>query len=216
MSKNTTVYVVDTNGELAQATTVAEVSKLVGFKVTKKAIEAGEVENVSIAEVVAPTEEALEVIQEAIDGASTDTQEEDTTLTDTHEEDTPPAVEDSGIEFPEVGHFKDEKHIKKYIKKLSNAELEEWCELEGAQYKPSEHEAINRMRQAMAIKAIHFPDTAPKAGSSKKKSKYADYSTEQLVQMALDNDIEVKDDKGDSRILRMYTIMALRNAGLLG
>jgi hypothetical protein len=33
--------------------------------------------------------------------------------------------------------------------------------------------------------------------------------------MAMDNDIEVKDDKGNMQILRMYTIMALKNAGLI-
>lgn len=122
-------------------------------------------------------------------------------------------IEES-IEFPEVGEFKTEKDMKKYIKKLSDDELQEWCELEGATWKPNDHQSINRMRMAMAIKAIHFPDTAPKA-SKKKKSKYADYTTEDLVQMALDNDIPIKDAKGDPRIERMYTIMALREAGLL-
>lgn len=119
------------------------------------------------------------------------------------------------LEYPEVGEFKDEKAMKKYIKKLTDDQLAEWCEIEGAEYKACDHESINRMRMAMAIKAVHFPDTAPKAGKSKKKSKYADYATEDLVQMALDNDVEVPDDKGDMRICRMYTIMALRKAGLL-
>lgn len=117
-------------------------------------------------------------------------------------------------EYPEVGDFKDEKAIKKYIKTLSDKSLEEWCFLEGVTWKHNDHASINRMRMAMAIKAKHFPDTAPKA-TKKSKSKYADYTTEQLVQMALDNDIEVPDDKGDMRICRMYTIMALRKSGLL-
>lgn len=121
----------------------------------------------------------------------------------------------SDKEYPEVGSFADDKAIKKYIKGLTDDELAEWVELEGVEYKANEHQAINRMRQAMAIKGLHFPDTVAKKGSSKKKSKYADYSTEDLVQMALDNEIEVRDDKGDMRILRMYTIMALKSANLL-
>jgi hypothetical protein len=67
---------------------------------------------------------------------------------------------------------------------------------------------------AMAIKAIHFP-TEKTGNSSKKKAKYADYSLETLVQLAMDNDVAVPDDKGDERILRMYTIMALKKAGLI-
>lgn len=128
---------------------------------------------------------------------------------------TTPAPTTDDVEYPEVGEFKDVKAMKKYIKKLSDSQLQEWCELEGATWKPNEHESINRMRMAMAIKAIHFPDTAPKGNGAKKKSKYGDYTTEQLVQMAMDNDIEVRDAKGDERIERMYTIMALKSAGLL-
>jgi len=69
------------------------------------------------------------------------------------------------------------------------------------------------MRMSMAIQDKHFPKEPSK--SAKKKAKYADFTTEQLVEMAIANDIEVKDDKGDMRILRMYTIMALRNAGII-
>lgn len=164
----------------------------------------------------------LEIIMvgDAPDKALTNTEDTDTALTNTEEVDEPTdAVDepsDNQLEYPEVGAFDSEKAIKKYIKALSNEQLAEWVELEGVEYKANDHESINRMRQAMAIKALHFPDTAPKAGSSKKKSKYSDYTTEQLVEMALDNDVEVRDDKGDPRILRMYTIMALKAAGLLG
>ena len=140
-----------------------------------------------------------------------DTDEDTEVSTNTHEEDT----QDSDIEYPEVGYFEDEKAIKKYIKKLSNDELQEWCELEGATWKPNDHESINRMRMAMAIKAVHFPELAVSKGKSKKKSKYGDYTTEQLVEMAMDNDVAVPDDKGDLRICRMYTIMALRKAGVI-
>ena len=91
----------------------------------------------------------------------------------------------------------------------------EWADLEGilSDIKVTDHEAIWRMRVAMAIVELHFPKE--KTGG-KSKSKYAAYTTEQLVQMTMDNDLEVKDAKGDLRILRMYCIMALRDAKLLG
>lgn len=141
---------------------------------------------------------------------------EDDTATD--EDDTPKKEAKPNLDpeqdYPEVGDFKDEKAIKKYIKGLSDSSLEEWCNLEGVEWKHSDHQSINRMRMAMAIKALHFkPATASKG--KKSKSKYASYSTEDLVSMALENDIEVPDDKGDMRICRMYTIMALRKAGLI-
>jgi len=159
--------------------------------------------------------DSLEALTVAIKEAGEVTEDIKTTYQAlTNEEIVEPTLA-SDTEYPEVDHFKDEKSMKKYIKGLTNEELAEWCELEGAEYNPNEHVSINRMRMAMAIKAIHFPDTAPKA-KSKKKSKYSDYSTEDLVQMALDNDVEIRDDKGDPRILRMYTIMALREAGLIG
>lgn len=119
--------------------------------------------------------------------------------------------------YPEVGYFADESAIKKYIKKLTNEQLYEWCKLEGAEYNEHDNPSINRMRAAMAIKAKHFTHLAPGNGKSKskKKSKYADYSNEQLAQMAMDNDVEVKDAKGDARIERMYLIMALRSANII-
>lgn len=125
--------------------------------------------------------------------------------------------EDTDIEYPEIGSVavKDEKAFKKYVKKLSDAQVFDWCELEGATWKRClDQPPIDRMRAVMALKAKHFPHTAPKA-SSKSKSKYAVYTTEQLVALALEHDITVRDDKGDERILRMYTIMALREAGIL-
>lgn len=119
--------------------------------------------------------------------------------------------------YPEQGHFATEADIKKYIKALTNEQLKEWCELEGATWNSHDNESINRMRMAMAIKAVHFPHLASGTGTGKKKSKskYADYTNEQLAQMALDNDVEVPDAKGDARIERMYTIMALRKAKIL-
>lgn len=206
-----------------------------GIEVTQRALLAGGVDQCQIVDeaelpaILAAEGQVLTDTQDA--GASTDTQQlEDEVDTDDEQRDKDmttakepvepkkatkpaPATTDD-IEYPEVGHFKDEKAMKKFIKPLTNDQLQEWCELEGVTWKPCDHEAINRMRMAMAIKAKHFPHTAPKA-STKSKSKYSHYATEELVQMALDNDIEVDEKSGDLRILRMKTIMALRNAGII-
>lgn len=118
------------------------------------------------------------------------------------------------VGYPEVGSVADHKALKKVYKGLTDEQLDEWLSLEGLtdKVKLSGHGPIDRMRKCMAITNLHFP----KPVAVKTKSKYADYTTEQLVQMAMDNEIEVKDDKGDMRILRMYTIMALKEAGILG
>jgi hypothetical protein len=229
MMAKKTIYVIGGTEEVA---TLKEVAAVLGVsRVTAKDIEAGKYPEVevrvvdeepSLFEDVAeevpmeePTADAVDTAEDTDDDqVLTDTHEDDTQAsTDTHEDTQEDNVDDA-IEYPERGEFKDVKAMKRYIKKLTDEQLKEWCELEGVIWKPCEHPAINRMRMAMAIKALHFPETAPKK-SSKKKSKYADYTTEQLVQMALENDIVVRDAKGDPRIERMYVIMALREAGLL-
>ena len=116
-------------------------------------------------------------------------------------------------EFPEIGTFANENQLKKFFKQLTDDQLDEWLELEAwdTEVKLCDNAPINRMRKCMVIKSKHFP----KESSGKSKSKYAKYSTEELMQMALDNDIVVRDCGDDQRILRMYTIVALRDAGLL-
>ena len=114
-------------------------------------------------------------------------------------------VEKNG--YPEVGVFSEQKVLQKFYKQLTDEQLMEWIALEGLDFNVCEDsEAINRMRMCMAILYKHFPK-APSQG--KKKSKYADYSLETLIQMAVDNEVvfEVCDDE---RILRMRCIMALR------
>lgn len=217
--------------------TVKEVVALLdkdGVSVRQKEVLAGNVEQVQRVE----EEEIAGILaaagQEVPDAKPADTmveeskpaddQSEDTsedTQDDTNSEDKPsgndkPADDDNAPEYPEVGHFKDEKAFKKYIKAMKNNEhVFEWCSLEGVEWKRCpEQPPIDRMRAIMALKAKHFPHTAPKA-STKSKSAYAQYETEDLVQMALDNDIYVTGDNGDTRILRMKTIMALRAAGII-
>ncbi|AID50591.1 hypothetical protein [Bacillus phage CP-51] len=116
------------------------------------------------------------------------------------------------IEYPEVGHFESIDDIKKFYKRLSMEQIGEWAEIEGLDWKHNDNPGINRMRACMAISNHHFP----KKTSGKKKAKYGHLSTEDLLAMAIENDVEVREPKGDNEnILRMYTIMALREAGLL-
>lgn len=116
-------------------------------------------------------------------------------------------------EYPEIGTFSTENQLKKFYKQLSDDQLDEWLDIEGwsDSVKLCSNASINRMRKCLVIKSKHFP----KKSSESKKSKYSKYSTEELLQMALDNDIEVKECNGDARILRMYVIMALRDSNLL-
>jgi hypothetical protein len=238
------VYMVANEEAVVEVTTVAEVSKIVGKRVTKKDIEAGKVEGVSLVEVteeqdsleltdVEQTTEVLTDTQEEVaihtveqaPEVSEDTEEEvdseeaTEVAEPTEEEDTveeeavaEPTVAE-GIVYPEVGDFKEASDIKKYYKKLTVEQLEEWVELEGLEVARTDSPQIYRMRLAMAILYHHFPKAPAKA--SKKSSQKYPLSTEEYVKMAMDNDIEVKDDKGNMQILRMYTIMALKNAGLI-
>jgi transcriptional regulator with XRE-family HTH domain len=213
-----------------EVSTLKEVAAVLGVsKVTKAEVENGKypevvlineepTEEIILGEDFTPAEPTLQEIVEESDNIEiihvTDTPTDE--VEDSQEEDTLPDDADTieEIEYPEVGDFKDVKAMKRYIKKLSDEELQAWCELEGVEWKPNDHVSINRMRMAMAIKALHFPETKS-SGKAKKKSKYAQYETEELIQMALDNDIEVPDAKGDPRIERMYVIMALRKEGLI-
>lgn len=108
--------------------------------------------------------------------------------------------------FPEKGYFSEQKALQKHYKKLSDEQLREWIELEGLTYNPSDSEPINRMRMCMAILYHHFPKEAT---GKKKTSKYAQYTLEQLVAMAVENDC-VFEPTEDERIMRMRAIMALR------
>ena len=114
--------------------------------------------------------------------------------------------------YPEKGTFTEQKALKKHIKGLSDAQLTEWAELEGLAWKPCEDKMINRMRIAMAINELHFPSPAKQP---KPKSKYADYTTEQLIGMAAEHSVPVE-VTDDMKIMRMRTIMALRAAGKIG
>jgi len=115
------------------------------------------------------------------------------------------------VTYPEKGTFAEQKDLKKHIKGLTDEQLQEWTGLEGLEFKPSEHASINRMRMAMAINELHFP-SEPKA--KKADSPYKKYTTEQLIEMAVDNNIPVE-PTDDMKIMRMRTIMMLRAHGLV-
>ena len=91
--------------------------------------------------------------------------------------------------YPEVGHFTEEKDLQKFYKQLPTEQLSEWASLEGLTWKPCpESPAIDRMRIAMAILYKHFPrQTAPK-----KESKYAQYTLEDLVNLASEHDLAIE------------------------
>lgn len=105
----------------------------------------------------------------------------------------------------------DESALKKYYKKMSTDEVIKWVEELGTSFKESTDPSIHRMRACMAV-LYHF---FPREVKAKKSSKYADYSLEQLVSLAAENNVpvEVCDDE---RILRMRTIMALRAHQIIG
>ena len=110
--------------------------------------------------------------------------------------------------YPEVGSFLVAKDLQKFYKQLDTATLVDWVTLEGVEYKPCiDSEPINRMRLCMAILYKHFPKVS--TGVTKKASKYAEYTTEALIQLAIDKDVPVEVTE-DMRIMRMRCIMALR------
>lgn len=110
--------------------------------------------------------------------------------------------------FPAVGTIADEAAFKKHVKSLTDEQVAAWVAQEGLEVKDYKSAPINRMRQLMAIKELHFP--SEKAPSTKKESPYKKHTTEDLVQMAIDNNVlfEACDDE---KILRMRAIMALRS-----
>ena len=230
------VYMVVTGEGTLEVGTVAEVNKALGIRTTKKAIVSGQVEGVTLVEDVqdevltdtheeevaihtveqAP-ESTEEVVEEATEVAE-DSVEEDTVEEEEESTEEPTATEEveeeegsEDLVYPEVGDYEDSADLKKFYKKLSVEQLEEWVELEGLEVIATDSQPIYRMRLCMAILYKHFPKAESKP---KSKRKYTQ-STEELVQMAIDHDVEIKDDKGNEQILRMYAIMALRNAGVL-
>lgn len=114
-------------------------------------------------------------------------------------------VETNG--FPKATQqFEDKKCLQKFYKQLDTPALEKWAGELGAEYNAyPENEAIHRMRVAMAILYVYYP----KETKAKPESPYKKYTTEQLVDMALEHDVAIE-TTDDMRILRMRLIMGLR------
>jgi len=228
------VYMVVTGEGTLEVGTVAEVNKALGIRTTKKAIVSGQVEGVTLVEDVqdevltdtheeevaihtveqatVATEEVVEEATEVAEDSTEDTvEEEESTEEPTATEEVEEEEPSEDLVYPEVGDYDDSADLKKFYKKLSIEQLQEWVDLEGLEVVATDSQPIYRMRLCMAILYKHFPKAESKP---KSKRKYTQ-STEELVQMAIDHDVEIKDDKGNEQILRMYAIMALRNAGVL-
>lgn len=114
--------------------------------------------------------------------------------------------------YPEVGQFEDKKVLQKFYKQLDTEVIEDWCSVEGVEFKACpESEQIHRMRACMAILYLHFPKAPAK---SKSESPYKKFTLEDLLQMAVDNDVPVEPTESE-QIMRMRTIMALRAAKVI-
>ena len=125
-----------------------------------------------------------------------------------------PPVQPKAPTYPEKGTFTEAKLLKKHIKGLTDAQVVEWCELEGLTFKPCvEHAPIHRMRAAMAIGELHFP--SEKKPSAKAESPYKKWTTDALIAMAVEKNIPVE-VTDDMKILRMRCIMMLRAHGIIG
>lgn len=108
----------------------------------------------------------------------------------------------------EHGHpavWESDKALKKYYKALDIEEIVEWSTALGETFKATDDPMIFRMRACMSV-LYHF---FPKQTKPKQKSKYADYTLEDLVSLAATNNVPVEPCE-DERILRMRCIMMLR------
>ena len=190
MAKKVDKYIVEVAGERMEFDTLKTLAEALGVdKITKKDIQSGLYDGMGV---------YIEEVSE--DPPPVDTKTEEATK---------PVPAKPDTVYPAVGSFSEHKALKKAIKKLSDVQLIEWATLSGLTWKPSEHEAINRMRVAMAINELHFPKERKAS-----KSKYSGYTTEQLVAMASEANVEYKPTE-DTKILRMRAIMALREAGYI-
>lgn len=108
--------------------------------------------------------------------------------------------------YPTVGKFADKKTLQKFYKQLDTEVLLDWMTQEKLTYTACpENEMIDRMRVCMKILYKFFP----KVSAPKKVSIYAKFTLENLVDLALQNDLAVETTDND-RIMRMRLIMVLR------
>ena len=175
------VYMVVTGQETLEVGTVAEVNKALGIRTTKKAIVSGQVEGVTLVEdvqdevltdtheekvAIHTVEQAPESTEEVVEEEATEVAEDSVEEEESTEE--PTATEEveedseEDLVYPEVGDYEDSADLKKFYKKLSVEQLEEWIELEGLEVTPTDSQPIYRMRLCMAILYKHFPKAESK------------------------------------------------------
>ena len=105
------------------------------------------------------------------------------------------------------------EELKETIKEIDTATLEYLARGLDLDWKPTYHANIHRMRIAMEIQKHFFPELF-KPKEKKKQSKYGDYSTQQLLDIADKEKVEFK-KTGNERIDRMKVITALKESGHL-
>jgi len=224
MSKDKVAYEVD--GELLLS--LSAVSEVLGEKVTKKDIEEGKYsDSVQVVELAEEDEEEVKDVLEGktkdtksakpnkevkkVDAPSRNTEEVYTALSAEDMENlqniTPEEIEAAFPKFDTIDELKD------FMKDIDTSTLEYMATGLGLDWKPTYHPNIHRMRISMAIQKHYFPELF-KPKEAKKKAKYGDFSTDELFEMAQQNDIEVK-KSGNEPIDRMRVIMKLKESGVL-
>lgn len=107
--------------------------------------------------------------------------------------------------------FKEFKDLKDFIKDLDTGTLEYIAKGLELSWTPTYHANIHRMRVAMALHRHFFPERfQPK--EPKKKARFSDLTTEQLLQIAKEHGLKV-DTTDNDHINRMRVIMALKQEG---
>lgn len=113
--------------------------------------------------------------------------------------------------FPKFDNLEELKEI---IRELDTHTLEYLAKGLELNWTPTYHVNIHRMRIAMSMHKHFFPELfEPK--ESKKKAKYSDMSTKELMKLLEDNKLEFK-ASGNEAIDRMKAIMLLKSEGHVG
>jgi HJR/Mrr/RecB family endonuclease len=156
--------------------------------------------------------EANEEVEETKEEASEDEAWEDGYPQDKKEEEV--QEEASAEDILEVlGEIESLDEFKEFFKDLDTETAEICVNALDLEIKPTDNPNIYRMRLSMALQRHLFPEHF-KPKKSEKKTKYGDYSTEELQAMAKKNKVEFEANPHEG-INRMRLIMALKKSGHL-
>lgn len=107
--------------------------------------------------------------------------------------------------------FEDLEELKEFIKEMDTPTLEYLARGMELDWLPTYHANIHRMRIAMAMHRYFFPELfEPK--ESKKKTKYADMTTEHLMEVLEEHGLNLEKTDNEA-INRMKAIMLLKKEG---